>query len=327
MKKLIWLLILGMFLGGCATTYSLEKTYFDKGRYDDAIMDMRYKVRSKPNNPDFLFNLGVAYNKCQLYEDALIPLEKAKALQPEAFDIRFSLGLAYFGLDRYREAEEVLKAAIERDPNNPEGYIGLMQVYSRIGDKIRYNETLSTLRNVDAKRAAILGKRNEAIKKPQEKYDPELSRKYNEEAADLIKAKKYHEAILAGDKARDYDSNNADAYFNMGLATSRTEQYHKALALYKKTISLDPTYVAAYVNMGMIYSSIDRKEDAVSVLKKAIASDPNVPEAYANLGSVYKDMGRVKEARENLNKALELFEMLGRKEGIDKVKKLIKKLR
>ncbi len=63
------------------------------------------------------------------------------------------------------------------------------------------------------------------------------------------------------------------------------------------------------------------------MLKKAIALDPNIPETYVNLGSAYKDMGRLKEARENLNKALGLFEIQGRKEDINKVKRLLKGLK
>ena len=335
MKKIACCLIISIILSGCAT-YDLAEDNFDnyfKETYlkdpkseDNMIMNMRDRLKSDPNNPTYLYNLGHSYYLCELYDDAVEPLEKAKILEPKAFDICITLSAVYFGLHKYQEAERGFKEAIALKPKDIDSHVGLARVYKRVGDKNKYDEQLNIIEKINKKKANELSKQMEEEYEQKKEYNSELSSQDTKKAADLIIAGKYWDATKECNKAIESDPNNSTAYYNMGIALKHLGMYHKALAFYKQAVYLDPEDVNTYINMGSIYLTTGRENEAINVLRKAISINSNIPETYSNLGLAYKELGNIKEAKESFIKALPLFESQGRNKDVDAVNRLLKEI-
>lgn len=81
----------------------------------------------------------------------------------------------------------------------------------------------------------------------------------------------YHNAIR-------YGPNNAEIYYQMGLAYGKLNKTDNALSAYNKAIALDKNMVNAYINSGVIL----RRDD----YKKAVEIDPGNSDAEQNLKTV-----------------------------------------
>ena len=130
-----------------------------------------------------------------------------------------------------------------------------------------------------------------------------------DKASALSDGKKYSDPI----KAIDYLNNavkiqpeNAEIYYNRGVAYDNLGQYQPAIKDYNQAIHLKPDYAEAYYNMGTIYSEIGQYQLAIEDFNQAIRLKPNDAEAYHNRGFAYDRLNQSLHAIENYNQAIHL---------------------
>jgi predicted Zn-dependent protease len=136
------------------------------GRYADAVPVYRALVKSVPNNPGLLLNLGMALHLAGRDEEAVpqleaalrlqpqslpaslflgasnlrlgrpsaavAPLQEAVRLQPGARDARSMLAEALLALERYGQAEPHLRRLAEQAPSDPAPWLKLGNVYEEL---------------------------------------------------------------------------------------------------------------------------------------------------------------------------------------------------
>ena len=117
---------------------------------------------------------------------------------------------------------------------------------------------------------------------------------------------RYREAESIWRQIISIDSNNAIAYFYIGLALRKQGKLEEAIASYKKAIELDPNYSFAYNNMGVALRKQGKYDEAIAAYKKAIEINPNDAFAYNNMGLALDDQGKYDEAIAAHKKALEI---------------------
>ena len=142
-----------------------------------------------------------------------------------------------------------------------------------------------------------------------------------------------------------YNSDNLEAYLNLGLAYYRQEEYEKAIAEYIQVIKRDDQDYRAYYNRGLaylalndyqlaitdyqtalVYSSdantesksliyndlalaymfLEQDEPAVFNFSQAIALDTNNYNAYYNRGCAYHRQGKYQAAIQDFSQAIQL---------------------
>jgi predicted Zn-dependent protease len=94
-------------------------------------------LQSQPNNPYFHELKGQALMENGRAAEAIAPLRRATALLPDATLIRMLLGQALVATNEAKNADEaipLLRAAITREPDMPDGYSQLAMAYGRKGD-------------------------------------------------------------------------------------------------------------------------------------------------------------------------------------------------
>lgn len=102
-----------------------------------ALAQMDALIQVQPNNPYFWELKGQALLETGHPAEAIAPLRQATSLAPNAPLIQIMLGQALVATNNQRYADEsinLLRNALSREPETPEGYTQLAMAYGRKGD-------------------------------------------------------------------------------------------------------------------------------------------------------------------------------------------------
>ncbi|MEE8555294.1 MAG: adenylate/guanylate cyclase domain-containing protein, partial [bacterium] len=105
-----------------------------RGDYEEALICVRRAVDLSPNHSDVLFMAGLVMALDGQNEEAIHTLGRALSHNPVRPVVYVNLlGVAYREMGRYREAVEILKEIIAREPDYVPGRCALISVYAALG--------------------------------------------------------------------------------------------------------------------------------------------------------------------------------------------------
>jgi tetratricopeptide (TPR) repeat protein len=194
-------------------------------------------------------------------------------VQPKHPDANHNTGLLTVGFGKIELALPFFKTALEANPSNAQFW------YSHIVALIKLDKL------IDAK-ALLDQTKSKGIKGTD--FD-QLEQRLNE-----------------ANKVLTTKPNNADAYYNMGIALQEQGKLEEAIEAYNGAISIKPDYVDAYYNMGIALKKQGELDEAIEAYNGAISIKPDYAEAYYNTGIVLQEQGKLEEAIEAYNKALSI---------------------
>jgi predicted Zn-dependent protease len=99
-------------------------------RYDDAAAGYRQLLKSAPDDPGLLANLGMALAMGGHEADAVPPLERALTLNPKLAKARMFLGSSYLAIGESKKAIATLKQALSEQPSSIENRRLLAEAYA-----------------------------------------------------------------------------------------------------------------------------------------------------------------------------------------------------
>ncbi len=246
----------------------------------------------------------------------------------------------YLQQKNYDKAEEMLLAAAEKEPLNPEpAYLLAVEVYSRkkAWDKVatylnksetigpKYAEKIKLAREkywVDNFNAGANGY-NSLIKggaKDEEKLyastlqsfenciliNPDKPDTYSTMAQvylfkeNYAKGKEY--MILAVEK----NPTDITSLVNLGNVYFRDGEYDEALVYLKRAMEVDPSNLNAIKQIAFVYDAKGEKEQAAVAYLDAIAVDPESTDLHYNLGVLYFQQEKWEKATKEFIKVAEL---------------------
>ena len=94
--------------------------------------------------------------------------------------------------------------------------------------------------------------------------------------------------------------------FYKGLTCQNREQYNQAIEHYTETLKLNPNNANAYYNRGIAYGDKGDNDRAIGDLTKTIEINPNDDAAYNNRGMAYWDKGDYNRAIDDYTKTIQL---------------------
>ena len=112
------------------------------------------------------------------------------------------------------------------------------------------------------------------------------------------------EAIANYDEAIRLDPDDAEAYFNRGVAYDNLGQIDLAIQDYSKAIDLDPEDSDAYFQRGLAYSELEQHQNAIQDYQEVIRIEPEDGDAYFNRGLAYFSLGDYQRAFDDYNEAI-----------------------
>jgi TPR repeat protein len=113
-------------------------------------------------------------------------------------------------------------------------------------------------------------------------------------------------ALTYFQKATEKNSDNADAWFQLGYCYGELGRYQEAIEAYKQAIRIKPDLAEAHLMLGVAYGKLGRYQEAIEAHKQAIRIEPNFAEAHYNLGVTYDKLGRYQEAIEAYKQAIRI---------------------
>ena len=151
-----------------------------------------------------------------------------------------------------------------------------------------------------------LGKKDEAIQmlKTLVSKRPEMKEANNMLADLLLQEKKYKQAIAIYVQAIKYDSNNADLYYNLGIAYSRMNEFSLAKECYQRTTEIDSKYYTAFYRLGQISLLYRDIELAERYFLESIYGETE-SKSYYQLAKIYMIKNNKTKAATNINAAIQ----------------------
>lgn len=221
------------------------------------VYDMTHPISGSPLSDPFYKNLALSSQmiEAKKYFESLhyseLALINAKNDQEKAA-AHVNEGAAYFYLKNYKQAEIVLKQAIELDSRSAPAYIVMSSVYF---ETKRYQEALNYANN--------------GIK-----YDPKHQAGYAWAGRAQAKLGKLNDAINSFSVAIELKPSKAELYYERSIAYYLNKNTNSAIADLEKAILLDSTFEGAYINLSGIYMETKNWTKAIEVLKKGVANIP-----------------------------------------------------
>ena len=138
----------------------------NRSEYEKAIFLLEIFKGDEPDNPDILYNLGMAYSDLAELSSAQDNLQRLLELEPSHVNGRVALGVALMRDNQNQAAKKELKKALDYDPDNPWAHRNLGACLLQLE---KYQDALShlqqaTLLNPDDERSWFgLGQAHEQL--------------------------------------------------------------------------------------------------------------------------------------------------------------------
>ena len=107
-------------------------------------------------------------------------------------------------------------------------------------------------------------------------------------------------------KALERNPHDASAYYNRGLAYSRTGEYDRAIADFNKALELNPKLAEAYFSRALVYGRKGEYDLAISDFNKVLEMNPKLAQAYYNRGLAYFEKKDYDKVWDDIHKAQSL---------------------
>jgi superkiller protein 3 len=117
-----------------------------------------------------------------------------------------------------------------------------------------------------------------------------------QKAEELLKARKYAEAVQEYRAALKETPENHALLFQMGLALSLSGQLEEAVASYREALKLNPKMWEAQFNLGMLFYRQDRMEEALPCFQASREIDPQSYQSAFFAARSLERMGKVEDA-------------------------------
>jgi superkiller protein 3 len=264
--------------------------YLDRDDFDNAIDSFRESVTLDKKNTRAVSGLSEAL---ALKGNDLVVKDAANVARrffDEALKYNPKNAAAYFGLAEVFSADsndgdaiKSFEAALTNDKDLTEIYVPLGILYYQQGE-IAKAETMLT----------------KALASPGSDGDPSL-----QYFIGLIRYSqgKDQEALTAFTKAKTFDPQYSEAFYQAGMTLARLGRQKEAVAEFNQAITIVPNYFDAHFALGSAYFELGDYPNAIAAYKQAVRLRNDSIEAQENLGDAYREAGNYNDAEASYNLA------------------------
>lgn len=261
--------------------------YYDKGQYQEALIELKNVVQIDPKDGDGHYRLALTYLKLgglPNLQAAFGELNKTVELDQSNQDAQLKLGEMYLLSQQPAKAREQAEVVLASTPQNTQGLI--LHGQSLISEK-EFEKGIAEL-----KKAIEL--------------DPKHIPTYLTLAQAYLQMKNAPEAERALQQALEADPKSLDAIVAMGDFKLITGKPEEAEVQYKRALELGPDKDALYLKLAGFYQLTTKWQDAEAVYQKFAAAKPKEETPQVILGEFYKQTGQRDKALASFQQAAQL---------------------
>jgi len=280
--------------------------YAKRKDLQNAIEMWRKAISINPNDPDYQYNMGLAFFESKEFPKAQDRFTEALRLCPIYFKAHFVLGAIYSRMRMFNEAEMHIKQGLIFHPNNTLALINLGAIYSiqRDFDKaIRMFEKAISISPKEPRAYLGLAKLYAA------RGDIDNANRCFKAVIKLDPTGKM--AMIAKRSLRtDVPANetevNADELYAEGYRLFINGDYIGAASVYKKYLSIRDSDAEVWSSLSACQLRSGESEGAVESLNKAIAINPQKSGFHKQLAIVHDARNSPEEAVLAATRAIDL---------------------
>jgi tetratricopeptide (TPR) repeat protein len=248
------------------------------GRLREAEAVCRQLLARNPADAGVLNLLGVIAGTAGDHAAAAELMRQSVKLAPDVVDFRKNLVRALLREGKLEEAEETLRAAVERDPNSPQ-LLGLWGII--IAQRGRLEQAI------------------EALEKAVRLAPDDPLNHFN--LADLYRRNGDRRgAILQLKQVLRLSANHADSLNNLAGLQLAEGDFLGALESIQRLLRINPRSVQGYCNLGTLMSAAGDTQAAETALRNALALDPNSARTRFYLANQLVNVGKLDEAEQHI---------------------------
>ena len=306
----------------------LGKVYAAQGKYEPAVTALKTATSIRPNSPDGLVDLSIAYFHLGDFSKALEPVQRALAVNGRNAAAHHMIGKSYFMMGEFEKAIRELKTTLNLAPGDydAEYTLGLAylkrkdvasakQLYAGMVQRLGNRPALRVLIGRAYRETGFLAESIEEFKAaialdprfPRVHYYLGLTYLYKDGAARMADAMEEFKIELAA---------NPDEYFAnfyLGILYIMDRKFDEAIVLLEKAVKQQPKNPDPYFHLAQAYQGAGKHQQAIDVLQKTIALTPSldhndyqVTTAHYRLGQSLIKVGRTAEGEKELQTSAEL---------------------
>lgn len=271
-----------LFHAGCSSSPTVEsqkyltsgENYFKKGKYPEAVTELRNAVRLNPKSAEAHGQLARAYLNVGNRDAAYHEFQTTVGLAPENSDAQLELSALMLERKEFDPAGKILETILSRDTGNARAHSLLGQKYALTQKQPQAIQ--------EFQRAIQLAPR-------QVEYYIALGAVQLSSGEDSAAEATYRQGIQANPNSSEAHTALGQLYFSRG----RTRE---AEAEAKTAVGLDRQAVFPQLLLGRILLSAKRLAEAEQLFSSLKKLAPNDPQAYQALALYYKSTGQTEKA-------------------------------
>jgi len=265
-------------------------------------------VMAQPSHPDLL--KARAFTNSEQFDSAKEAFEALLKSQPNNGDVYFYYGenylIEYYNDTVYtsktgamNEAEKLFKKALEVDPGNTAGYVGMGKICLMKNDEAGAEKYFA---DAQAKFPSKTNKTSTILPDKQARTLAKIAESYI-----IVQRKKnVTKALELLLKAVELDGKNPEVYLLLGDAYLENNDGSNAISQYKMAQELNPKSPSAKLRLGNLWIRARNYTEAIDYYKEAIEIDPNFAPAYLELGVLYSKANQLELSMQNFKKYLDI---------------------
>lgn len=254
------------------------------GRHAEMVPLLQKALELKPNYPEALYNLGLAYNALGDKEAAIASYQQAIEKKPDYPEAHYNLGNTMQELGNHRAAVAAYINALRYRPNHPQTNFNLGIAYKHLSDH----------------EAAIT-----AYQKALE-LRPDYPDAHYNLANTYLELGELESAVSSYSKALQIKSDHPDAHSNLGNALLELGKLEEAIDAFSHALQLKPNDPNSHTNLGHALQEKGQLEQAISAYQKALQIKPDDPSTHNHLGCALQEKGQLQAAQDAYQEALKL---------------------
>lgn len=283
-------------------------------KFKEAITNWVRAISVNSYDPDYYFNLGIAFFEIKNYQESVENLKKAISLCPIYHKAHLILGTVYLKIRKYEDAEKYLKESINFYPNHALSYLNLGATYSilkRYDESIEmFNKTIK-LSPKEVRAHFGLGKIY-SIKSDFEKANQCFKNVIEFDTKGILASHaKRSMAAMPSTTQRDSSLDGvepkfAEKFYQHGYKAFLYADYDKASEMYKRYLKIKPDDDFVWYALGEANLRAGNIEQAIEAFKSAIKNSQRNGLYFKELAIAFDCLNKGNETIECLKKAKEL---------------------
>jgi tetratricopeptide (TPR) repeat protein len=286
--------------------------YCQKGSLNEAKEIYTELIKTLPDHPEILSNLGVIEIQFRNFEDGISYLKRSLEIDSSQAFVYSNLGNALLELNQAEEAIFFYEKAIKLYSKNSEFYYNKGRALKSINYLDAAIEAYTKAIEIDFNHFNALNNRGVVYNLKCEyqcaikdfdsaiKVKSDFFEAYLNKGISLISQKKYQEAILNIDTALIINPNIPEAHSKKGIALNKLEEYEAAIHAFDQAILLKSDFVEPYNEKAISLYKLNNLEEALENLNKSLQINPENYNSLLTKGAILYDQKKYEYSLEVL---------------------------